>query len=58
MMACKKSIKANHPLNEEMMRRLIADLAQTQMPFTCPHGRPVIIEWTTYELEKLFKRVM
>ncbi|MGX9808202.1 DNA mismatch repair endonuclease MutL [Exiguobacterium acetylicum] len=58
MMACKKSIKANHPLNEEMMRRLIADLAKTEMPFTCPHGRPVIIEWTTYELEKLFKRVM
>ncbi|MGA9231116.1 MAG: DNA mismatch repair protein MutL, partial [Exiguobacterium oxidotolerans] len=58
MMACKKSIKANHPLNEEMMRRLIVDLSQTEMPFTCPHGRPVIIEWTTYELEKLFKRVM
>jgi len=58
MMACKKSIKANHPLNDEMMRRLIDDLAKTEMPFTCPHGRPVIIEWTTYELEKLFKRVM
>lgn len=58
MMACKKSIKANHPLNHEMMRQLIVDLAKTEMPFTCPHGRPVIIEWTTYELEKLFKRVM
>jgi DNA mismatch repair protein MutL len=58
MMACKKSIKANHPLNHDMMRQLIVDLAKTEMPFTCPHGRPVIIEWTTYELEKLFKRIM
>ncbi|WP_114569833.1 DNA mismatch repair endonuclease MutL [Exiguobacterium flavidum] len=58
MMACKKSIKANHPLNHEMMRRLIEDLEATEMPFTCPHGRPVLIQWTNYELEKLFKRVM
>ncbi|WP_312039592.1 DNA mismatch repair endonuclease MutL [Macrococcoides bohemicum] len=58
MMSCKKSIKANHYLKHEDMMRLINELAQTNEPFTCPHGRPIIIQFTTYELEKLFKRVM
>lgn len=58
LMACKRSIKANHPLNLEMMRQLIHDLGQTMSPYTCPHGRPILVKWSTYELEKLFKRVM
>ena len=58
MMSCKKSIKANHYLKNEDMIRLINELAQTNEPFTCPHGRPITIQFTTYELEKLFKRVM
>ncbi|MFN4214248.1 DNA mismatch repair endonuclease MutL [Exiguobacterium sp.] len=58
LMACKRSIKANHPLNIEMMRQLIDDLNQTASPYTCPHGRPILVKWSTYELEKLFKRVM
>lgn len=58
MMSCKKSIKANHYLKHEDMLRLINELAQTNEPFTCPHGRPITIQFTTYELEKLFKRVM
>jgi DNA mismatch repair protein MutL len=58
LMACKRSIKANHPLNMEMMRQLIDDLSRTTSPFTCPHGRPILVKWSTYELEKLFKRVM
>lgn len=58
MMACKRSIKANHPLNYDMMRQLIDDLGKTTSPFTCPHGRPIFVKWSTYELEKLFKRVM
>lgn len=58
MMSCKKSIKANHYLKKEDMIRLINELAQTNEPFTCPHGRPITIQFTTYELEKLFKRVM
>lgn len=58
LMACKRSIKANHPLNHEMMRQLIYDLNQTKSPYTCPHGRPILVRWSTYELEKLFKRVM
>ncbi|WP_414052661.1 DNA mismatch repair endonuclease MutL [Macrococcus animalis] len=58
MMSCKKSIKANHYLKYDDMVRLINELAQTNEPYTCPHGRPITIQFTTYELEKLFKRVM
>ncbi|MER2105705.1 MAG: DNA mismatch repair endonuclease MutL [Solibacillus sp.] len=58
MMSCKKSIKANHYLSREQMERLIDDLRNADNPFTCPHGRPVLIHFTTYEVEKMFKRVM
>lgn len=58
MMSCKKSIKANHYLTKEDMEALLDTLREASNPFTCPHGRPVVIEYTTYELEKMFKRVM
>ena len=58
MMSCKKSIKANHYLTKEQMDELLHDLRQADNPFTCPHGRPVLIHFTTYEVEKMFKRVM
>ncbi len=58
MMSCKKSIKANHYLRHEDMTRLIKELSQTSEPYTCPHGRPITIQLTSYDLEKLFKRVM
>ncbi|MFC2950037.1 DNA mismatch repair endonuclease MutL [Virgibacillus sediminis] len=58
LMSCKRSIKANHYLNHEEMSRLLEDLRQTTDPFTCPHGRPIIVHFSTYELEKMFKRVM
>lgn len=58
MMACKRSIKANHSLTEQEMFRLLEDLRKTTDPFTCPHGRPIIIHFSTYEIEKMFKRVM
>jgi DNA mismatch repair protein MutL len=58
MMSCKKSIKANRHLRMDEMEALLEDLAKAQDPFTCPHGRPVIIHFTTYEMEKMFKRVM
>ncbi|MGN7407461.1 DNA mismatch repair endonuclease MutL [Sporosarcina sp. SAFN-010] len=58
MMSCKKSIKANHYLTMEDMNRLLNDLGEAENPYTCPHGRPVLIHFTTYELEKMFKRVM
>jgi DNA mismatch repair protein MutL len=58
LMSCKRSIKANHYLNQDDMFRLLEDLRKTTDPFTCPHGRPIIIHFSTYELEKMFKRVM
>jgi DNA mismatch repair protein MutL len=58
MMSCKRSIKANHHLTLADMERLLNDLAEADNPFTCPHGRPVLIHFTTYEIEKMFKRVM
>ncbi|AOV09225.1 DNA mismatch repair protein MutL [Sporosarcina ureilytica] len=58
MMSCKRSIKANHHLTVRDMEILLNDLGEAENPFTCPHGRPVLIHFTTYEIEKMFKRVM
>lgn len=58
MMSCKKSIKANHYLTQADMEKLLDTLREANDPFTCPHGRPVIISYSTYELEKMFKRIM
>ncbi|MGP4107064.1 DNA mismatch repair endonuclease MutL [Virgibacillus sp. L01] len=58
LMSCKRSIKANHYLNQEGMFRLLEDLRKSTDPFTCPHGRPIIVHYSSYELEKMFKRVM
>lgn len=58
MMSCKRSIKANHYLQKHEMERLLLDLKHAEQPFTCPHGRPVIIHFKTYDVEKMFKRVM
>lgn len=58
LMACKRSIKANHYLSTEEMERLLEDLRQTEDPFTCPHGRPVIVHQSFSEIEKMFKRIM
>ncbi len=56
MTACKAAIKAGQLLNMRQMRQLIIDLCNTEHPFTCPHGRPCMIEITTDELYKMFKR--
>ncbi|HZG16080.1 MAG TPA: DNA mismatch repair endonuclease MutL [Candidatus Bathyarchaeia archaeon] len=58
MMSCKASIKANRFLTHAEMESLLGRLRETTSPFTCPHGRPIIIHFTSYELEKMFKRVM
>ncbi|SFD78839.1 DNA mismatch repair protein MutL [Lentibacillus persicus] len=58
LMSCKRSIKANHHLSNDHMFSLLEDLRTCSDPFTCPHGRPVIIFFSSYELEKMFKRVM
>ena len=57
-MACKMSIKANDNLSRDEMEKLITELRECKNPYTCPHGRPTIIHFTKYELEKMFKRVM
>jgi len=58
MMACKASIKANRFLTHAEMEALLNRLRETSSPFTCPHGRPIVIHFSTYDLEKMFKRVM
>lgn len=57
MMSCKKSIKANHYLRNQEMADLIDQLREMEDPFTCPHGRPIIISFSNYEMERLFKRI-
>lgn len=56
MMACKLAIKANENITELEMEQLIQDLRNCENPFNCPHGRPTIIFYSNYDLEKLFKR--
>ncbi len=56
MTACRAAIKAGQELTLEQMRRLIIDLCNSTHPFTCPHGRPCMIEITSKELYKMFKR--
>lgn len=58
MMSCKASIKANRHLRNDEIQALLDELRQTSDPFTCPHGRPIIIHYSTYEMEKMFKRIM
>ena len=57
-LACKMSIKANMRITLEDADRLLQDLVKCDNPYNCPHGRPTIIKFTIYELEKMFKRVM
>ena len=54
--ACKAAIKAGQLLNMRQMRQLLVDLFNTEHPFTCPHGRPCMIEFDADKLYKLFKR--
>ena len=57
MMSCKRSIKANHHLNDAQARVLLTDLAACENPFNCPHGRPVLIHFDNYDMERMFKRI-
>ncbi|MEK4358549.1 DNA mismatch repair endonuclease MutL [Paenibacillus sp. FSL M7-1455] len=56
--SCKASIKANQKLTEDEAKTLIERLGACRQPYTCPHGRPIVVSFSTYDLEKLFKRVM
>ena len=57
-MACRMSVKANDYLSYDDQVYLLEELRHCENPFTCPHGRPTIITYSNYELEKMFKRVM
>lgn len=57
MAACKGSIKANHHLEPAQAKQLLRDLAQTENPFNCPHGRPVLVHYSNQDLERMFKRI-
>lgn len=58
LMSCKGSIKANRHLRNDEIQALLDELRRSSDPFTCPHGRPIIVHYSTYEMEKMFKRVM
>lgn len=57
-MACKMSVKGNEAITLEQAEVLLNDLVLCDNPYNCPHGRPTIITFTKYELERMFKRVM
>ena len=54
--ACRGAIKAGDELNHAQMERLLTELAATAKPYTCPHGRPTILKFSTADLDKMFKR--
>jgi len=56
-LSCKHSIKANHYLNANEIDVMLRDLENCKNPYTCPHGRPVIIRFTQTEIEKMFYRI-
>lgn len=54
---CRHAVKANDPLRGPELEKLVDDLRNCQMPYTCPHGRPTLIEMGWRELERRFGRV-
>jgi len=57
MCSCKASIKANQAQTREAGEKLLERLGACRQPYTCPHGRPIVVSFSTYEIEKMFKRV-
>ncbi|WP_418792478.1 DNA mismatch repair endonuclease MutL [Phosphitispora sp. TUW77] len=57
-MACKSAIKAGDRLGMQETESLLSQLAETRNPYTCPHGRPTLVHFSGYDLEKMFKRVL
>ena len=54
--ACRAAIKAGMQLSSEHMKILLDELAATKYPYTCPHGRPTILKFSSNELASMFKR--
>lgn len=57
MIACKASIKANHVISKIEVEELMKNLNKCKNPYNCPHGRPVIIKLSVYDIEKMFERI-
>ena len=57
-LACKMSIKANMHISHEAQEELLNELCACDNPYNCPHGRPTIIKFSIYDLERMFKRSM
>src|SRR5216683_924704 len=55
--ACHAAIKVNMPLDQAKMEWLLGELARTDCPMSCPHGRPVVLRYSVREIEKAFKRI-
>lgn len=57
MMSCKRAIKANHHLTDNEAIQLLKNLTKAENPYNCPHGRPVLVQFSNKDLEKMFKRI-
>lgn len=57
MMSCKRAIKANHHITDNEARKLLENLTKAENPYNCPHGRPVLVQFSNKDLEKMFKRI-
>ncbi len=55
--ACHAAIKVNMPLTQDKMEWLLSELALTEHPMTCPHGRPVVLRYSVKDIQKAFKRI-
>jgi DNA mismatch repair protein MutL len=55
--ACHTAIKVNMPLEQNKMEWLIAELAKTECPMSCPHGRPVVLRYSMKDIQRAFKRI-
>ncbi|HEY6442012.1 MAG TPA: DNA mismatch repair endonuclease MutL [Candidatus Acidoferrales bacterium] len=55
--SCHAAIKVNTPLDKTKMEWLLGELAKTEYPMSCPHGRPVVLRYSTREIERAFKRI-
>jgi DNA mismatch repair protein MutL len=55
-LACHSAVKAGQVLNQDEMNELVRELEQTESPYTCPHGRPTVVRFTSSQLEREFGR--
>jgi len=55
--ACHAAIKVNMPLEQNKMEWLLQELAQTECPMSCPHGRPVVLRYSVKDIQRAFKRI-